>query len=156
VTDGEGLDPELRRWRRDYPTFPGVAACVALLRRPNVRGSRVDIICAELAAHSAAGLDELVAEFRRPENDARVRALVVAAIAEGGSPDAVPFLRDVLTDPDESARAWAAAGLRRIGTKAARTALWQAGVATPRDGDTAAAQRPRSGPREGHRPPKGF
>ena len=47
------MNHEVQWWRRDYPAFPGVATCVALLRRPNVRGSRVDRICAELAAHAA-------------------------------------------------------------------------------------------------------
>ncbi len=144
----DGLDPEFRRWQRDHPTSSGIAACIAWLRRPNVQGARVDIICAELATHAAACLDELVAEFRRPENGDRVRALIVAAIAEAGPPDAVPFLRDVLADPDESARRWAAAGLRRIGTKAARTALWQAAITAPRDGDAVANRGPHRRRRE--------
>jgi HEAT repeat protein len=126
VAKRQVIDPEERRWRRVYPAFPGVATCVALLRRPNVRGTWVDIIRAELTAHAGEGLGELVAEFRRPENDARVRALIVAAIADAAAPSAVPFLTGCLADPDEHVRHWAADGLRRIGTKAARTALWQA------------------------------
>jgi HEAT repeat protein len=120
------IDPEEERWHRAYPRFPGVARCAALLRSPNVRGTWVTIICHELARHAAETFDELVAEFRNPHNDARVRALLVWAIGDAAVPSAVPFLTECLADADESVRGAAAYALEQIGTKDARTALRRA------------------------------
>jgi HEAT repeat protein len=126
VSTSEVLDPEAERWRRTYPTFPGVAKCVSLLGSRNVRGAWVDIICHELAQHAAETLDDLVGEFHSRKNDARVRALIMTAIGEAAPPNAVPFLSECLDDPDESVRGAAVYGLKRVGTKEARTALWRA------------------------------
>jgi hypothetical protein len=127
------MDPEEERWRRSHPRFPGVAKCAGLLRSPNVRGTWVDIICHELARHAADAFDELVAEFHNPDNDGRVRALLVRAIGDAAVQGAVPFLAERLTDADESVRGAATDALEQIGTKEARTALWRA----PSSGDVA-------------------
>jgi HEAT repeat protein len=90
-----------------------------------VQGTWGDLICGELAEHAADCLDELIAVIRNPRHDDRVRRLLVAAISEGGTASAVPFLAECLAASDESIRDYAVMGLKRIGTKEARTALWQ-------------------------------
>lgn len=52
------------RWKRQHPHLPGVATCIDLLRRRNVRGL-VDIICHELQANATAHAAELIAAFHR-------------------------------------------------------------------------------------------
>ena len=101
------IDPELERWNRKYPTFPGVDKCVELLGSRNVKGSWVDIICSLLEQHAAECFDDLLRAFRA-ERDPRVRRLLLYAIASAGSPEVIPFLTDCLQSEDHELRYLAA------------------------------------------------
>jgi hypothetical protein len=121
------VDPEEERWHRKYPRFPGVRRCVELLHRRAVRGTWVDIICYELRAHARETSRELLDAFRA-EPDDRVRAILLAVIAEARLSEALPLLVENLGVEDERLRFRARAGLEDLGTREARAALWQAGV----------------------------
>jgi len=119
-------DPEYERWKRKYPRFPGVATCVELLRRGNVRGAWVDIICGELEEHARECTAELLDAIRADANRG-IRPILLGVIENAGIPEALPLFVELLDDPDESTRAHAVRGLKRLDTKEARQALWQAG-----------------------------
>jgi hypothetical protein len=119
------IDPEYRRWGRKYPRFPGVGECVRLLRSGNVPGAWIDIICYELTAHAKECLPELIGVFRSDEGE-WMRLMVLSSIADARLPEAIPFLAEVVREGHASFVPSAASGLSSIGTKDARTALWEA------------------------------
>ena len=47
------MDPDYERWKRRYPKYPGLDVYVDLLRSGKVRGTQIDIICAEIASHAS-------------------------------------------------------------------------------------------------------
>lgn len=118
------VDPEQERWLKKYPHFPGVGECVMLLKCSNVSGTWVDIICEELTAYAGENAVELIAAVRT-EPEEGVKALLLAALAEAGLPEAVPVLAENLTSAQDRLRYWAKLGLKKIGTKEARTLLWE-------------------------------
>jgi len=119
-------DPLYIRWKRQHPHFPGVAKCIELLRRRNVRGGLVDMICHELQANATAHAAELVAAFRC-ERDDRVRRILLGVICDTRVPEAFPLLMEYLRSHDEGLRYWAIEGLPRLDTPETRKVLWQAG-----------------------------
>ena|SRR5215468_2784543 len=123
-------DPVYTRWKRLHPKFPGVTKCVELLRRRNVTGSLVDIICRELQANATDHSAKLIAAFRA-ERDARVRRILLSIISEVSLPEALPVLEEHLRSSDEGLRHWAVAGLRRLDSPQARKMLSKAGYLLP-------------------------
>ncbi len=95
-----------------------------LLKCSNVSGTWVDIICEELTAYAGENAVELIAAVRT-EPEEGVKALLLAALAEAGLPEAVPVLAENLTSAQDRLRYWAKLGLKKIGTKEARTLLWE-------------------------------
>lgn len=74
----------------------------------------------------------------RAEEDVWVKPILLGAIVEAGLPDAFPLFVEFLRSDDISLRHWAVHGLARLGTKEARTALWEGRSLTlPDPGDTA-------------------
>lgn len=120
-------DPEYARWKRQHPKFPGVAKCVELLGRTNVRGSLVDILCSELQENAVHHAQELISAFRA-ERDARVRHILLGILCEAKLPEAFPLFVEQLRSDDEHLRHWATEGLRDLNTAEARKALWEAGL----------------------------
>jgi hypothetical protein len=114
------------RWKRQHPKFPGVAHCVDLLGRHNVRGSLVDIICGELQANAASHAEELIAAFR-VEQDERVRRILLGLICVARLRESLPVFVEHLRSEDESLRRWAEEGLRSLNTPESRQALWESG-----------------------------
>jgi hypothetical protein len=119
-------DPVYIRWRRQHPHFPGVAKCIELLRRRNVRGALVDIICHELQANATARVAELIAAFRR-ERDDRVRRILLGIIYEASLPEAFPLLMECLRSDEERMRYWAVEGLLHLDTPETRKVLFAEG-----------------------------
>jgi hypothetical protein len=119
-------DPVYTRWKRRHPKFPGVPKCVELLRRRNVLGSRVDIICGELQDNACAHAAELIAAFRG-EPDEHVRRILLGIICEAKLPEALPVLVESLRSEDDTLRYWSEEGLRSLDSHEARKALWEAG-----------------------------
>ncbi len=120
------VDPEQERWLKKYPHFPGVGECVMLLKRPNVSGTWVDIICENLTAHAGENAVELIAALRS-EPEKGVKVLLLAALAEAGLPESVSVLAENLASDQERLQHWAEVGLRKVNTKEARTILWHHG-----------------------------
>ena len=120
------MDPEVQRYRRKYPIFPGVQTCVELLQGRNVHGSYLDSVLYDLELHAATYVDELIQAFRAEQDD-RVRVLLLAVMAETGLPAFMPLFIENLHADDE-VRYWAVVGLKQIDTKEARRALWEAKV----------------------------
>ena len=119
-------DPVYTRWKRKHPRFPGVTKCIEMLRRPNVRGGLVDVVCHELQANATAHATELVAACRG-ECDDRVRRILLGIICEASLPQAFPLLMQYLRSDDAGLRYWAVEGLKRLNTAETRKALWKAG-----------------------------
>lgn len=117
----EHIDPECRRWGKTYPQFPGVAECVRLILAGKAKGSWADIIAAELAAHAAQRLDELIAAYRE-NSDSDVRLYVLMALEMALVPESVPFLVDVLRESDLRLVEYARRTLAEIDTRDARAA----------------------------------
>jgi len=120
-----GVDPEYMRYRQSYPKFPGVSACVELLRRHNVKGEYLDDVMGDLQEHASTNIEDLLAAFRA-ETDSRVRTLLLSVIAETRSPAALPIFAEILLGDDEELQVWAARGLHVLNTKDARKLLWEA------------------------------
>ncbi|OHV57167.1 hypothetical protein BCD48_43355 [Pseudofrankia sp. BMG5.36] len=78
-----------------------------------------------LAANAAGHVAELVDAFRM-ETDRGVRYWLLELIALTESEDTLPLLVEQLSNDDESLRRHAANGLKRLGSKPAREALWRA------------------------------
>ena len=123
-------DPVYIRWKRQHPHFPGVAKCIDLLRRRNVRAGLVDIICHELQANATAHAEELLAACHR-ERDDRVRRILLGIICEASLPAAFLLLMEYLRSSDERLRSCAVEGLRRLDTPETRKVLWKAGNLAP-------------------------
>jgi hypothetical protein len=119
-------DPVFTRWKRQYPKFPGVAKCVELLGRRNVRGSLVDIICAELKENAVSHAAELVAAFRAEQN-VGMQCILLGVICDAKLPEALPLFTEHLHSDDELLRYWSEEGLRALNSPEARKALWEAG-----------------------------
>jgi hypothetical protein len=121
------IDPEYQRWGRKYPHFPGVAECARLIRAHKNRGTWADIICEELAENAAECLNDLITEFRSDENaHTDVRLFIMMALEIARPPEAVPFLVEVLRDPDTRLARYAESALKGVDTRESRTALWNA------------------------------
>ncbi len=115
------------RYQQQHPMFPGVAKCVELLHRRNVKGELVEILCAELRDHAAGHATELVAACSA-ESDERVRHILFGVLCEAKLPEALSVFVEHLRSDDESLRYWSEQGLRALNTPDARKALWQAGL----------------------------
>jgi len=69
---------------------------------------------------------ELIAAFE-VETDHGLKGWLLELIASAGSEEAFPVLARELTSEDESLSYWAASGLTKLNSKAARTLLWENG-----------------------------
>lgn len=121
--DKDCIDPTQQKYYKTYPKFPGIETLLGLLRTGNAKTSAIDVICMELQDHAAEMAAEFIAAFRA-EPDEWTRLLLLAAIAEAGSPDFIPLLTENLTSEQEDLRYWAEFGLTKINTKESRSALW--------------------------------
>ena len=101
------------------------AECICLMHRhdPQVREDGFAALRSQVHEY----VDQLMAEFRN-ENDHGLRCWLLELISEAQSPVTYPLLVEYLHTDDDSLRFWAIYGLRRLGTKEARHALWEAGV----------------------------
>jgi hypothetical protein len=118
------IDPEQQHYQRNYPRFPGVAEIVRLLKLGGTTGSYLEAVLWDLHEHAPEVLDD-VTNAVTAEVDERIRTLLVAELAETGDHRLVAFFAGLLGDVDESVAYWAEAGLQHIGTKEARTVLFQ-------------------------------
>jgi len=75
------VDPEYQRFKRNYPKFPGVHECIALLHNGNVKGAYLEAVLGELETHAAEHIDEIVSAFRVEESE-RARILLLGLLAE--------------------------------------------------------------------------
>jgi hypothetical protein len=118
-------DPVYTHWKRQHPKFPGVAKCVELLGRRNVKGE-LEIICGELQENASSNGAELIAAFQA-EPDEQVRRILLGIICEARLPEAVPLFVEHLRSEDEILRYWSELGLRSLNSPESRKALWEAG-----------------------------
>jgi hypothetical protein len=79
-----------------------------------------------LQAHAGDHVDALIEQFEHEQQDQGLRRWLLELIAEAASPAALSVLTTQLDSQDESLRGWATAGLTRLGTPEARSALWRA------------------------------
>jgi HEAT repeat protein len=119
------IDPEYQRYRRAYPSFPGVQSCLELLRRPNVKGGYWDVIFHDLQDHAPNVLDELIVACR-DEANAPIRWMLLEILGSVNTPQTFSIFAEYLASEDETLREWAARGLAKRNTKEARRLLWQA------------------------------
>jgi hypothetical protein len=105
------LDPEIRRWNRNYRTFPSVPECVELLRRRNLSGVWVDLILDGLIERAPTCLDELIDCFHK-ETESGIQKLLLSVIAEAHLEQAHPFLQSLLHSEDAELSRWAVYGLQ--------------------------------------------
>ena len=118
------VDPEVRRYYRNFPTFPGIAKCVELLHRGNVTGSYLDTILYEIRIHAEEHLNELTAEIRH--DNSHVGVWLLDELSKARLPDAEAFFIENLQSHDRDRRYWAIIGLKNLDTKSARRGLWHA------------------------------
>ena len=120
-------DPVYIEWKCKHRKFPGVAKCIELLGHRNTKGSLVDIICWELKENAAAHAAEIIAAFRSSTDD-HLRVLLLSVLCEARLPEAFPVFVEHLRCGNEELKRWSIWGLRDLGTREARQALWDAGV----------------------------
>ncbi|OHV46660.1 hypothetical protein BBK14_01665 [Parafrankia soli] len=78
-----------------------------------------------LQARASQHLDQLIVEFQR-ESDHGLRCWLLELIGHARSLRALPLLIEQLASQDDSLRAWAATGLRRLDSPDGRRAIYQA------------------------------
>jgi hypothetical protein len=103
--------------------FPGFQKCMAMMRKHNPE--RQEDGFHWLLPHAGEFVHQLIAEFGK-EKGHGLRCWLIELIGSAKSPDAFEFLAGLLRSDDEGFRFWAIAGLKKLGTKEARTLLWQA------------------------------
>ncbi len=120
------VDPEYERWYRKYPSFPGVAKCVELLRCTNAKGAWIDIICQELQQHAETDAADLIdATGIAVEQNYSVTPILLQILGEAKIEDALPLFNELLETSHEYLRPYAIDGLKQLDTKEARRLLWQ-------------------------------
>lgn len=82
-----------------------------------------------MSPHAAEHLSELIQEFEQEESHG-LRCWLLELIGASMSPEAVEFLATQLRSTDPRFRFWAIRGLNEIGTREARTHLWEARTLT--------------------------
>lgn len=119
------IDPEYQRYKRSYPTFPGVATCVDLLHRNNVKGGYLECVLWDLESNVLEHLDELIAAIYDESNE-WVQNVLLSCLAKARSEAATAVFSHFLTHANESIRHSAAVGLHFINSKESRRILWEA------------------------------
>ncbi len=123
------VDPDVRRWKQEYPRFPGVAKCVELLLRPNTQGSWIDIICHELQVNAHDHSDELITATRvELERDSQVSRILLHVLADSRLPAAIDLFAELLRSRDHALHAYGVTGLTQLDTKDARRILYFHGI----------------------------
>jgi HEAT repeat protein len=85
-----------------------------------------------LSEHAHEHVERLMLEFRA-ETRHGLRCWLLELIGEAQSPQAFPLLLEYVSSDDDSLRGWAIRGLKKLNTKEARRALWEAGSHAPDD-----------------------
>lgn len=123
-------DPEVQRWGRTYPRFPGVAECARLIRARKATGTWAYIVAEELAENASDCLEELIDTFREDmtedHNSDDVAMYVMMALDIAKLPASVEFLSEVLQEGDPRFTPYARSALEAIDTRESRTALFHA------------------------------
>jgi hypothetical protein len=113
--------------------FPGFKKAMAMMRKHQAHLSEEGFQC--LLPHAAEYVHELMGEFGK-EKVHGLQCWILELIAEAKSPDAFDFLANHLRSEDEAFRYYAMRGLNDLGTKEARTLLFEARswtLATPEE-----------------------
>ena len=102
--------------------YPGFRRCMEMMRRrdPQVQEEGFHL----LRRHAGDHLEELIAEFGA-EQDHGLRCWLLELIGEACSPAAFNILIEALRCEDLDLKLWGIRGLEQLGTKAARSALWE-------------------------------
>jgi len=103
--------------------FPGFKKCMAMMRKRDPQTQEDGFHW--LLPHAGEHVHELIEEFGKEENHG-LRCWLLELIGSAKSPDAFEFLAGQLRSADERFRFWAIWRLKNLGTKEARTLLWQA------------------------------
>lgn len=103
--------------------FPGFKKCMAMMRKRDPQPQEDEFH--RLLPHAGEHVHELIEEFGK-EEDHGLRCWLLELIGSAKSPDAFEFLAGELRSADQRFRFWAIWGLKNLGTKEARTILWQA------------------------------
>jgi hypothetical protein len=117
------IDPSYARWRKRHPRFH-FAEWVSMLS--HARGSVLDAVCADLRDHAPTPTRAMV-EACEAEQSPRIKALLLAALADSALPEALDLFQRCLSSEDDSLRHWATTGLQKLGTPEARQLLFAAG-----------------------------
>jgi hypothetical protein len=124
-------DPEVRRWKKKYRKFPGVAECVRLIREGYANDAWMDIIVCELTENAKDCLCELMETFQAEKEIGGVGTFtLLAAIELAKLPEAAPFLAELLKEGNPRFTPYAMRGLRAIDTPESRKVLWEAAKST--------------------------
>ena len=117
-------DSDYERWLRKYKKFQSVQSCVELLKRRNVQGELVDIICGVLEESARGHEAELINAANSPDNR-DIRRILLGVIEDARIPQAMTLFADILATGDQQERPYALRGLEKLGTKTARRLLWE-------------------------------
>lgn len=104
--------------------FPGLAKCLEMMRDrdPQVQEDGFHWLRPQASKYVL----ELIAEYER-ESDAGLRRWLLELIGDARDPRALGVLTQQLRSSDDLLRTWATVGLKAMGTKDARKALYDAG-----------------------------
>jgi hypothetical protein len=104
-------------------SFPGFKKCMAMMRERDPQTNEDGFHW--LLPHAGEHVHELIEEFSL-EKDHGLRCWLLELIGSAKSPVAFEFLAEQIRSADEGFRIRAIRGLKNLGTKEARTLLWQA------------------------------
>ena len=117
--------PEHQRWARTYPRFPGIEECTRLILSGKAKGVWAELIVYELAENAETHLNEIIQMYdKHKPGDVAMYMMMALEIAQ--APGSVDFLAHVLLEGDEQMKSYAQQALKRIDTRASRTALHHA------------------------------
>jgi hypothetical protein len=116
--------------------FPGFKHCMGMMRKRDPQKQEDGFRW--LLTHAGEHVHQLIEEFGKEENP-DLQCWLLELIVAARSPDAFDFLAGQLRSDAGRFRMWAMRGLKNLGTKEARTLLWQARSFTlPSPADTEA------------------
>lgn len=105
--------------------FPGFKKCMEMMRSsdPQIQEDGFSLLLPHVSNH----LETLIQAFRS-EEDQGLKCWLLELIGETKLPESFDILNEQLENEHESLRYWAIIGLKKLDSKAARTALFRKSI----------------------------
>ncbi|MCP4123900.1 MAG: hypothetical protein GY751_19300 [Bacteroidetes bacterium] len=117
------IDPALNKFNKKFPKFPGVTELITEIGKNNVKGGYLECVMWELEKNVDGNEKELIRHFKN-SNTERLKLLILQVLEHSSNEELIDFYKSII-NKNEDYFIYVKAGLMKIGTKSARTTLWQ-------------------------------